>query len=214
MPEIAANCNDPSDLDRVEEELDVQYQAAIQSLLNRVTELGGEAAEACAAGGSDTVSPAPRAESVSEASENTQSPADPREVEAEDTSPMRSMPTPRSHPSETTDQLRDLRRIAKASAHTAITTHAARRRKQIMLPVYVAIPLGVCALILSQWIFEGGGAVALVVVGISIAVTVVTVRGFVALRQLDAALSSTEEPGETATDASAFEKAEPIREDT
>ncbi len=205
MPKTAANSSDQPDLDRMEkveeEELDVQYQAALQSLMDRATGVGGEAVEASARSAVGTVSPSEEAEIVPEAAEVIETPADSTDVESEDTSPMRSMPTPRSRPSETTDQLRDLRRIAKASAHTAITTHAARRRRQIMLPVYVAIPVSVCALILSQWIFQGGGVVALVVVGISIAVTIVTVRGFVALRQLDATSSSTEEPGESATDA-------------
>lgn len=203
MPKTATNSSDQADLDRVEEveeeELDVQYQAAIESLLNRATELGGEGAEASATG-VGTVSPSEGAEIGAGTVENAETSTDPTDVDPDDGLPMSNLPSPRSRPSETSDQLRDLRHIANASAHTAITTHAARRRKQILLPIYVAIPLGLLALILSPWILPGGVS-TLAMLGISLAVIVVAVRGFLALRELNAASSSSQEPPDPASHA-------------
>lgn len=203
MPKTAANSSDQADLDRVEvveeEKLDVQYQAAIQSLLNRATEIGGEGTEASATGGG-TVSPSEGAEIGAGAVENAETSTDPTDVDPDDGLPMSNLPSPRSRPSETSDQLRDLRHIANASARTAITTHAARRRKQILLPIYVAIPLGLLALILSPWILPGGVS-TLAMLGISLAVIVVAVRGFLALRELNAASSSSQEPPDPASHA-------------
>jgi hypothetical protein len=131
-----------------EESVEREYQASIESLLERASKLVSAAATdnesetpSIPQGGRQHAQPdhAP-ASSTAEPVEQPSAPSAPN-VEAKEAPPTSEDRAPRSRPAETSDQMGSLREVAKMSADEAIQTHTQRLKSRARRILGCAIPV-------------------------------------------------------------------------